>query len=243
MTAEHRGWGKGWPANRFGDMRQVTGGGVTVPVHKDLAEIVAYLLDETVRRGYKLKKGQCWGYANRAVTGSNTVASNHSWGLAVDLNAPANPYRKDGKLVTDMPVWMPALWKAWGFKWGGDYSGAKDAMHYEYLGTPAEAKKLTERVRLLLASPPPPPVVKEVIPMYHPPIPIESPVVATLKAPKGGLWMLCENGAIYAWECPDYGAPSRHPEYWASRRAARLEPLGEGYVVISSEGSRYEYGP
>lgn len=246
MTAEHRGWGKGWPTNRAADMQRVTAGGVTIPVHKTIAELVAYLLAETVRRGYQLKAGQCWGYANRAVTGSNQVPSNHSWGLAVDLNAPTNPYRKDGRLVTDMPAWMPALWKAWGFTWGGDYKGAKDAMHYEFLGTPDQARALTEKMRdrtpAVTTTRPP---KMEVPPMYNPPIDIAGRVVATLKAPGGGMWMLTEPGAIYAWECDDYGAPNRHPEYWQpNQRGARLEPLtGGGYRVVDSEGHFYEYRP
>lgn len=243
MSAKDRGWGNGFPANRVKDMQPVEVAGVKVSVNRAIAPLVRFLMEETERRGYHLKAGQCWGYANRAIRGSKTNApSNHSWGLAIDINAPSNP--QTDKLVTDMPDWMPKLWKEWGFGWGGDYKPPtkKDAMHYEFTGTPDDARrlihKLEEAQRPAAVAPP---VTMEVVPMYNPPIEISSPVVATLKASGGGLWMLCENGAIYAWECMDHGAPNRHPEYWVNRRAARLEPLGAGYAVVDSTGSRYEY--
>jgi len=89
---------------------------------------------------------------------------------------------------------------------------------------------------------PAPSTLMEVPPMINPPIEIAGRVVAVLKAPGGGVWMLTEPGAVYAWECPDRGAPNRHPEYWANRKAARLEPFGDGYTVVASDGARYDYG-
>lgn len=243
MTAEDRGWGQGFPASRAADMKTIKAGGIRVTVHEDIAELVAYLLDETVRRGYRLKPGECWGYANRPIRGSHQP-SNHSWGLAVDLNSPSNPM--GDKLITDMPPWMPALWKAWGFTWGGSYSGRKDAMHYEFTGTPKDARTFTAKVHIVQDAPVTvataasiPPVKMEVVARMN--IAINGIVVDVLKAPGGGVWQLLADGSVYAWECPDHGAPNRHPEYWADRKAARLEPLGGGYVVIDSTGARYEY--
>lgn len=86
-----------------------------------------------MRRGYQFKNGQCWGYNCRPVRGSTTTPSNHSWGLALDFNSVYNWLgRTDGG---DIPVWMRDLWKAYGFRWGGDFSGRKDPMHFEYMGT------------------------------------------------------------------------------------------------------------
>lgn len=133
--ANQRGWGPGWPTDRRQDMARVTSHGVTVLVHKLIAPLVAELLDETVEGGYQLRPDECWGYASRPIRGTNTP-SNHSWGLAVDLNSRTNPM--GSTLVTDMPPWMTQLWKSRGFRWGGDYSGRKDAMHFEFMGTPAD---------------------------------------------------------------------------------------------------------
>src|SRR4029077_15917518 len=86
----------------------------------------------------------CWGFSNRAISG-NSTPSNHSWGLAVDINAPSNPYTSP--LVTDMPNWMPDLWNEYGFRWGGDYSGDQEAMHYEFMGSVNDAAHETNRAR------------------------------------------------------------------------------------------------
>jgi hypothetical protein len=142
-TAEERGWGPGWQTDRRADMAKVTAGDVSVWVHKEIAPAVGWLMAATVQLGYPLKNGQCWGYACRAIRNSNKP-SNHSWGLAVDINAPSNPM--GDKLITDMPKWMTDMWKTFGFRWGGDYAGRKDAMHFEYMGTVDEARKLAAAV-------------------------------------------------------------------------------------------------
>jgi hypothetical protein len=62
----------------------------------------------------------------------------------VDINAPTNPH--GDTLVTDMPDWMPQLWSAYGFRWGGTYT-RPDAMHYEFMGTPTDARHFTDIAR------------------------------------------------------------------------------------------------
>ena len=118
---------------------------VGVSVHRRIARLVGLLFAETERRGYLLRPGQCWGYACRAIAGT-AVASNHSWGLAVDINSLANPYQFPRR--TDQPTWMPLLWNRYGFAWGGNYNdngrlGKADSMHYEFMGTPTDADQMT----------------------------------------------------------------------------------------------------
>jgi len=142
--ASDRGWGPGRPSDNSGKMAWAEGGGIRLLVHKDIASLICLLLDATVAGGYKLDKtADDWGYANRPITGTTNVPSNHSWGLAVDLNATKNYWSPT--LVTNMPDWMPVLWAEYNFRWGGTYSGMKDAMHYEYMGTPEQAAKDTAR--------------------------------------------------------------------------------------------------
>lgn len=138
VSAASRGWGPGWPTNNASKMTTVRAGGVALSVRAELAPLVEMLVNETTARGYALRHGQCWGFANRAIRGTKRP-SNHSWGLAVDLNAPANPM--SATLVTDMPGWMVELWTSKGFRWGGHYTGRKDAMHYEFMGTPDDARR------------------------------------------------------------------------------------------------------
>lgn len=142
-TAAQRGWGAGWPADRRRDIVTVTAdrSGTKLPVHSRISRLVDLIVDEVERRGYALVPGWCWGYANRAITGTKT-ASNHSWGLAVDVNAPNNPYTTSGN--HDIPDWVADLFNRYGFAWGGDYSGArKDWMHFEFMGTPNDADTMT----------------------------------------------------------------------------------------------------
>jgi D-alanyl-D-alanine carboxypeptidase/Putative peptidoglycan binding domain len=142
-TAESRGWGKGWPNCQSDRLNTVVvTDKVRLSVRREIAPLVAWLCQETIDRGYALRGGQCWGFACRAIRGSRSP-SNHSWGLAVDLNSLKNPM--GSTLVTNMPRWMPELWTDHGFRWGGSYNGRKDAMHFEFLGTPDDAHRQIAR--------------------------------------------------------------------------------------------------
>ena len=133
-----RGWGPGWPTSRLAD--QVPLEYITGRIHKDIHDLIFMLCRETENRGYNIRKDWSWGYASRPI-GNGNRPSFHSWGLAIDINAPTNPMRRP--LTTDMPGWMPEMWKSFGFRWGGDYRTTPDAMHYEFMGTPADAVKYT----------------------------------------------------------------------------------------------------
>ncbi|MDC1160152.1 M15 family metallopeptidase [Luminiphilus sp.] len=70
-------------------------------------------------------------------TGCKTGVSNHSWGTAIDINPLQNPY--SSTFQTDIPDCVVASFKRYGFRWGGDYRGRPDTMHFEFLGDPAVA--------------------------------------------------------------------------------------------------------
>jgi hypothetical protein len=81
-----------------------------------------------------------------AFTLDGWLLTGNSWGLAVDINSLANPYQFPRR--TDQPTWMPLLWNRYGFAWGGNYNdngrlGKADSMHYEFMGTPADADQMT----------------------------------------------------------------------------------------------------
>ena len=53
--------------------------------------------------------------------------SMHAWGLAFDINTPTNQRLTKG----DMDPAVVAIFKKWGFRWGGDWKGTPDPMHFE----------------------------------------------------------------------------------------------------------------
>jgi hypothetical protein len=72
-------------------------------------------------------------FAPRFVRGSKTSLSNHAWGCAFDINYQWNqlghepaPVGAKGSVRKLVPIA-----NAWGFFWGGHYSGRKDGMHFE----------------------------------------------------------------------------------------------------------------
>jgi hypothetical protein len=231
--AEARGWGKGWPTTRVKDMAWITVRGVTVPngVHRDLAPLVSYLMEETLGHGYPLKPGWCWGYCCRPISGS-ARASNHSWGLAVDLNAPTNPMRRP--LTTNMPVWMVKLWEDHGFRWGGRYTGTPDSMHYEFMGSPADARAASARVtgagkieeaKVVRASG-------------------ERKYAARIGK---GVVIVNEKGETFAFQTPDRGGYNRLP---AAARQGEREFVGifhdttnapDGYTLVADDGALYTF--
>ncbi len=91
---------------------------------------------------YQTRRVDTGAYNCRQITGG-TNYSLHAYGIALDINWQSNPYGQ--RLVTDMPPAMVAEIKAlrtnsghqiW--RWGGDYSGNKDAMHYEVVCSPVQ---------------------------------------------------------------------------------------------------------
>lgn len=63
----------------------------------------------------------------RLIRGSSNL-SNHSFGIAIDIMPTGNEL---GKTSGAMPKFAIEAFKAQGFKWGGDYKGRKDWMHFE----------------------------------------------------------------------------------------------------------------
>lgn len=160
MSAQDRGWGSGWPHCQQSKIIRVECGALRLrlPVRSEIARLVpglVHALEEA--RGRPFRPDWSWGFACRSIGGS-TTPSNHSWGLAIDLDAPENPQmsaaahkaphklRKTfaGGLVlrSTMPDNVGAIAKQHGFHWGGLYRSKPDPMHFEFLGTPADAARL-----------------------------------------------------------------------------------------------------
>lgn len=153
-TAYDRGWGD--PSTRTYRSKHIVTidvGGVRLHVRREAAALFAAFIHRIASRGYNLSaRKDDWGYIFRPVRGYEAAwaathdfkyLSNHSWGLAVDLNAQTNPMTSDGRVHTDMPSWVIDEAHEVGLSWGGDYTGLrKDPMHFEVLRTPSDVARL-----------------------------------------------------------------------------------------------------
>jgi len=145
----------GWPVDPTGG-RQDEGailGSVHVPngiLAGDVATVFRWLAKRFDSEVEKLKAGTCWGWYNRAIRDSHET-SNHASGTAVDFNADQHPLGTAAastfsakqitairKIVTDSGGVL---------RWGGDYSGRKDPMHFEINASAAKVKALANKIR------------------------------------------------------------------------------------------------
>jgi hypothetical protein len=104
----------------------------SVTCHRALIRPLRAALSELRRRGLArlVNPADYAGcYAPRRIRPGGSL-SLHAWGLAVDLNASANPYGgrsgQDPRLVRIM--------LAHGFSWGGHWPTIRDPMHFEFRG-------------------------------------------------------------------------------------------------------------
>ena len=87
-----------------------------------------------------------WGYAYRTIRGYTTTLSNHASGTAIDINAPAHPLGARNTIPADKVGPMRAKAAELGLRWGGDYRGRADEMHFEIITPPpAEAVAYSEQ--------------------------------------------------------------------------------------------------
>lgn len=148
-----KGWGPGWPncqRDKITPHDLYVGG-----IRDELVELVDLLTAECRRRGFEFMRPGCWGFGCRCVKtssgaqecGPGDTPSFHSWGLAVDINAPRNVFgapRSSSEIATKFP-WLPRLFAEYTFEWLGPING--DWMHFGFVGSPADAKAATEAAR------------------------------------------------------------------------------------------------
>lgn len=89
-----------------------------------------------------------WGYADRNVKGSSDV-SNHASGTAFDYNALQHPL---GVRDTWTPKQVAEIHRILRevdsvVRWGGDYSGRVDEMHFEIVGDPAHVYEVAALIK------------------------------------------------------------------------------------------------
>lgn len=145
----------GWPVDPPRSARTIPGTNVRVTVADGPAgDVLMHVLGQVSARvenaGLNSTKGEAddWGYANRPVRGSKAV-SNHASATAVDINATRHGLGAKG---TFSPAQVDEIHRIIGevdgvVRWGGDYSGRKDEMHFEINASPEEVARVAERIR------------------------------------------------------------------------------------------------
>jgi hypothetical protein len=87
-----------------------------------------------------------WGYAYRTIRGYTTTLSNHASGTAIDINAPKHELGDEGTIAPEKVGPLRAKAAELGLRWGGDYRGRKDEMHFEVItAPPPEAVAYSEK--------------------------------------------------------------------------------------------------
>jgi hypothetical protein len=128
-------------------------------------------LRDIVAGGYKISDASTYSFRCTSGTGKSCsgltrdALSNHSWGLAMDMNSATNPEKTyvgiDGAsacltpVVTDIPMWVVRTAEKWGLYWGGygwssgcespsqmKTSATRDATHFEFRGSPEQARAI-----------------------------------------------------------------------------------------------------
>jgi hypothetical protein len=149
-------WGPGWSSGDTScsaikthiEPDPIFQGGVHARIHP----LVHMLVNELEGNRYEFHQGWSWGFGCRGTKDSSGniggTPSFHSWGLALDFNAPLNSFGAS-RLVTQLGrpefEWVVTLMHNWGFFWLGPAIG--DWMHFSFCGTPSDADALTDRAR------------------------------------------------------------------------------------------------
>jgi hypothetical protein len=159
MTAFDQGWGMPGTKSFVGKIIPIKAAGIYLRVNSETAPLWKAALDQIAAHGGYDFAGVAddWGANVRPIRGYEDewartkdpkYLSNHSWGNAVDLNSTTNPMTENPRIHGDMPQWVVAIFAEYGILWGGNYKGKrKDYMHFEFVGTPAEARRRVANLR------------------------------------------------------------------------------------------------
>lgn len=113
----------------------------------DVDTVLRYVVTRFHLEVEPLKTGWCWGWAYRDVRGAGSL-SNHASGTAVDVNAPAHPLGTQTFSQSQCAAIRKIVAACEGVvRWGGDYAGRKDEMHFEIVGGMAAVAALARAIR------------------------------------------------------------------------------------------------
>jgi prefoldin subunit 5 len=145
----------GWPVNPARSAHTIPGTNVRVTVADgDAGDVLMHVLGQVNSRveGVELNgpagEHDDWGYADRNVRGAQSI-SNHASATAVDINATRHVLGAQGTFTTDQTAEIHRILGEVDnvVRWGGDYTGRRDEMHFEIVGSQEEVARVAERLR------------------------------------------------------------------------------------------------
>ncbi len=115
---------------------KIPGTSIALTANRDVAPLLVYFAARFHAEVEPLHKGWCWGHSPKPIEGSQ-VWSNHAWGGAWDLNAPAHPMGKRNTFSATKRRKIDDILRALTFegvrvlRHGKDYVRRPDDMHVE----------------------------------------------------------------------------------------------------------------
>lgn len=143
----------GWSASPTLKLRPLVVDGVAfVPGIRDdddVATVLGYVAEQFHARVEPLRNPGCWGFAYRANRNAANL-SNHASGTAIDCNAPEHP-NGVSTAATFTPGQVAEIHKILDevdhvVRWGGDYTGTPDSMHFEINANAAAVHAVAQRL-------------------------------------------------------------------------------------------------
>ena len=139
----------GWKANDRSLIASYKVPGGKLAVRKgDVATILVYVAKRFHSEVENLVWPGNWGYAERPIRGGTSL-SNHASGTAIDLNAPRHYLGARGTFTKRQVRAIRKILNDCGgvIRWGGDYRGRKDEMHFEINAGSARVREVARAIR------------------------------------------------------------------------------------------------
>jgi len=114
----------------------------------DVAVIFGYLVRRLHTEVERIIPGACWGWFVKTIESSTSI-SNHASGTAIDYNATRHPMGVRNTFTSKQQAKIRAILADLDgvVRWGGDYTGRPDDMHFEIVKGAAAVKALASKLR------------------------------------------------------------------------------------------------
>lgn len=157
MNSSQNGWPLIWDSSLL-DRSAVTGTNRVLELRGGAVRTVFdYLCSQFHQRVESIEESERddWGWAPPIPIPGSTDFSNHGSGTAVDLNATRHPWGVRGTFTTSQVAEIHTILGELDgvVRWGGDYTGKVDEMHFEINAGATAVKEVADRIRTGSPSP------------------------------------------------------------------------------------------